>query len=44
LGSKVQSTWVKGDEISYTGSYDDKEYIDKGIILEIEPDKILKHT
>ncbi len=42
--TKVKSTWIKGGEISYTGTYDDKEYVDKGIILEIELNKILKHT
>jgi uncharacterized protein YndB with AHSA1/START domain len=43
-GTEVISTWKKGDPIVYTGKYEGVDYEDKGIILEIETNKILKHT
>lgn len=43
-GTEVISTWKKGESIVYAGKYEGVDYEDKGIILEIETNKILKHT
>lgn len=37
-------SWEVGSKITYKGSWEGKEYEDKGEILEIEPEKILVST
>jgi uncharacterized protein YndB with AHSA1/START domain len=44
FGTDVQSDWKKGSSITYTGEWDGKKYKDKGVILEIEPEKYLLST
>jgi len=44
FGSEVVSDWQKGSSILYKGEWEGKAYEDKGTILEIEPEKLLKMT
>jgi uncharacterized protein YndB with AHSA1/START domain len=44
FGTNASSDWKKGSEIKFTGEWEGKRYEDKGIILEIEKEKILKYT
>jgi uncharacterized protein YndB with AHSA1/START domain len=44
FGTNVESTWKKGDPIRFTGEWEGKAYEDKGKILEIEKDKLLKYS
>src|SRR6476660_2233383 len=43
-GSEVVSDWQVGSPIVYKGEWQGKPYEDKGTILEIEPNKLLKST
>jgi uncharacterized protein YndB with AHSA1/START domain len=40
-GAEVTSDWEKGSPITYKGSYQGREYEDKGQVLQIEPEKLL---
>lgn len=44
FGTETVSNWNKGDTITYTGTYNGMEYKDGGIILDIIPGQLLKHT
>lgn len=44
FGTDVKSTWKKGDAIKFNGEWEGKPYEDKGIILEIEKEKLLKYS
>lgn len=44
FGTNVVSDWQKGSSISYKGEWEGTPYEDKGEILEIEPNKVLKTT
>lgn len=44
FGSEVISDWQKGSSLIYKGIWEGKPFEDKGIILEIEPEKLLKAT
>src|SRR5258708_7550018 len=44
FGTNVKSDWKKGSTITYSGEWEGKAYEDKGIILEIEPEKYLLST
>lgn len=44
FGSEVVSDWKVGESIVYKGIWEGKPFEDKGTILEIEPEKILKTT
>ncbi len=44
FGAEVVSDWQKGSPIVYKGNWQGTPYEDKGIILEIEPQKLLKAT
>ena len=43
-GAEIVSDWKKGSPVTYRGVWQGKPYEDKGIILEIEPGKLLKVT
>lgn len=43
-GSEVVSDWQVGSPIVYRGEWQGKPYEDKGTILEIEPNTLLKST
>ena len=44
FGSQVVTDWRQGSPITWKGTYEDKEYEDKGEILEIEPERRLRVT
>jgi uncharacterized protein YndB with AHSA1/START domain len=43
-GAEIVSDWKKGSPIQFKGVWKGKPYADKGIILEIEPGRLLKVT
>ena len=44
FGTDCESDWKVGSPITYTGTWEGKTYQDKGTILEIVPNKLLKST
>lgn len=44
FGTDVKSDWKKGGAITFSGEWEGKKYIDKGTILEIEKEKLLKYN
>ena len=44
FGTETISDWKKGSRITYKGMWEGKEYVDGGIILQIEPEKIFQST
>lgn len=44
FGSDVVTDWKPGSSIVWKGEYEGKKYEDKGEILEIEPERLLKVT
>jgi uncharacterized protein YndB with AHSA1/START domain len=44
FGSRVVTDWKVGSPIVWKGEYEGKKYEDKGKILAIEPEKLLKVT
>jgi uncharacterized protein YndB with AHSA1/START domain len=43
-GAQIESDWKVGSPITYKGEWKGKPYADKGVILAIEPGKLLKVT
>jgi uncharacterized protein YndB with AHSA1/START domain len=44
FGTTVASDFKKGSPITWKGEWQGKKYEDKGVILEIEPQRILKYS
>lgn len=44
LGTTVTSNWEVGSPITFTGVWEGKPYTDKGIIKNIEEDKLFEYT
>lgn len=44
FGTTVVSDWKKGSPIIWNGEWEGKPYEDKGIILEIKPEKVLQYS
>ncbi len=44
FGTETKTDWKVGSPITFSGAWDGKPYIDKGNILEIEAEKILKYN
>jgi uncharacterized protein YndB with AHSA1/START domain len=44
FGVDTESDWKVGSQLVHTGEYQGKPYVDKGVILEIEPPRRLVHT
>ena len=44
FGTEVVSTWQKGGPLVYKGQWDGQPFEDRGTILEIMPQKLLKAT
>jgi len=42
FGTLVKSDWQPGSPITFTGSWEGKAYQDKGTILKVEPEKLLR--
>lgn len=41
FGMEWKTDWKKGSPVAFTGDYDHQPFEDKGIILDIEPEKFL---
>src|SRR5471030_2919380 len=44
FGTDLKSDWKVGGPITFSGEWEGKAYKDGGIILEIDPPKLLKYT
>jgi len=44
FGTEAKSDWKVGSPITYTGVWQGKAYKDKGMILEIVPEKLMVYT
>ncbi|MEO7427393.1 MAG: SRPBCC family protein [Fibrobacteria bacterium] len=44
LGSDAESDWRVGSEITWSGVWQGKAYRDKGVILRLEPNKLLEYS
>jgi uncharacterized protein YndB with AHSA1/START domain len=44
FGTRVETDWKIGSDITWTGEYNGKSYEDKGKILQVLPEKLLQHT
>ena len=44
FGTEAKSDWKVGSPITYTGVWEGKTYEDKGMILEIVPEKLMVYT
>ena len=44
FGSRVQTDWKPGSPIVWRGEYEGKRYEDKGEILEVQPNRLLRVT
>jgi uncharacterized protein YndB with AHSA1/START domain len=44
FGTNVISEWKEGSEVSWTGEWKGKPYLDKGVILKMVPEKLLTFT
>src|ERR1700712_1889648 len=44
MGADVSSDWKVGSPLVYTGSYQGKPYKEKGVIKQLEPNKLLQAT
>ena len=42
FGSRVKTDWRPGSPITWSGEWNGKPYEDKGTVLEVEPDRLLK--
>ncbi len=44
FGTRVVSDWRKGSPIIWKGEWQGKAYEDKGVILRIEPERVLRYS
>ncbi len=44
FGADVESTWHEGSDITWKGEFNGKRYEDKGVILKLEPEKMLRYS
>lgn len=44
FGTNTASDWKKGSTITYSGEWQGKQYVDKGTIIDIVPEKLLHTT
>ena len=44
FGTETVTDWKVGSPIHFKGTWEGKEYLDKGIILEIIPEKLLRYS
>jgi uncharacterized protein YndB with AHSA1/START domain len=44
FGTTAKSDWKKGSSITYSGDWEGKAYEDKGVIVDIVPEKLLHTT
>jgi len=43
-GAKTETTWEIGSEITFTHVYEGREFKNKGVILNFEPNHLLRYT
>lgn len=43
FGTTVASSWKVGDPITFSGNFNGKEYLDKGVVVQSEPEKVLSY-
>lgn len=44
FGTNAVSDWKEGSELLFKGEWDGKAYVDKGVILKSEPEKLFQYT
>jgi uncharacterized protein YndB with AHSA1/START domain len=44
FGTNAKSDWTPGSPITFTGEWEGKSYLDKGTILQVEPNRLLKYN
>ena len=44
FGTTVASDWKEGSPITWKGEWEGRAYEDKGVILKIEPERLLKYS
>lgn len=44
FGTNLKSDWKVGSPITFSGEWEGKAYEDKGVILEIDPPRLLKYA
>jgi len=44
LGVKTQSTWKPKNDITFSFTWDGKDYTDKGIIIQLENEKVFSYS
>ena len=44
LGTHMSTDWEVGGPIAWTGEWKGRSYVDKGIVLEFEPERRLRYT
>jgi len=44
FGTDTKTTWKVGSPITFSGEWEGKPYIDKGTVLQFEPEKMLKYN
>ena len=43
-GTNLSTDWKVGSPVTWTGEYKGKEYVDKGTVLAVEPERLLRTT
>lgn len=44
FGAEIESDWREGSDITWRGEFNGMKYEDKGVILRIEPEKLLSYS
>lgn len=44
FGAHIDTDWQKGSAIEFTGEWEGEKYVDRGIILDIQPNELLCYT
>lgn len=44
FGTETKTDWKAGSPITFSGTWEEKPYVDKGTILEIEKEKLIKYS
>ena len=44
FGAEVHSDWMEGSTITFTGAFNGNAYLEKGIILQCEPERLLQYS
>ncbi len=44
FGTEAVSDWKEGSDITFRGTWEGKEYLDKGKIVEMKPGNLMKYT